>query len=356
VTIHESREPDVSRRSSRADAARRRRERRRRQTRRFLPILIVVLVAGVALALFSRHGSPSAAPTTTAAPVTTTTVPYNPPAVAPVFSKAEAGEGVWSVKDSWMPGAPGVESTWFRSTTSNPSVIAYAFWMRAAATQMALYLGYEGPGPTSLDRGPEMVPLAARSTLLSTFNSGFYEKDGSAGFYTHRTLFFPMVKGLGTVVEYANGSYDVMAWQGGPTPGSSVAMARQNLPLIVDNGHATTPTANWANYGITLGGVPAVPRTALGIDTHGNLIYATATSQLPSTLAQIMIHLGCIRAMQLDINPAWPIYNTYGGPGAVSPSLNVPNSQQIAGRFLYNSTKDFFALYARVPGQAQIPW
>jgi len=34
----------------------------------------------------------------------------------------------------------------------------------------------------------------------------------------------------------------------------------------------------------------------------------------------------------------------------------VPNSQQIAGRFLYNSTKDFFALYARVPGQAQIPW
>jgi hypothetical protein len=116
--------------------------------------------------------------------------------------------------------------------------------MRAAATQMALYLGYEGPGPTSLDRGPEMVPLAARSTLLSTFNSGFYEKDGSAGFYTHRTLFFPMVKGLGTVVEYANGSYDVMAWQGGPTPGSSVAMARQNLPLIVDNGHATTPTAN----------------------------------------------------------------------------------------------------------------
>ena len=324
--------------------------------RRLVPLLAVVVVALIALVVVSHHGSQIASPTTTAASVTTTTAPYLPPTVKPIFASAQPGEGVWTVKDSWMPGAPAVESTWFRTTTANPNVIAYAFWMRASSTQLALYPGYEGPGPSTLNRGPEMVPIAARTRLLSAFNSGFYEKDGAAGFYTNHTLYYPMINGLATVVEYTNGTYDVMDWQGGSTPGPNVVMARQNLPLIVNGGQATPPTANWPNYGITLYGVPDVWRTAIGIDAHGNLIYATAAAQLPSTLAQIMIHLGCVRAMQLDINPEWPIYNTYGGPGAASPSLDVPNPNQIAGRFLYYSTKDFFALYARIPGQAQIPW
>jgi len=60
--------------------------------------------------------------------------------------------------------------------------------------------------------------------------------------------------------------------------------------------------------------------------------------------------------MQLDINPAWPIYVTYGGPGAANPSLDVVNDQQYGNRFLYSSTKDFFALYVRTPGVVQQPW
>lgn len=323
---------------------------------RLLPLVIIALVAIGTLFVVSQHSSKSVSSTTMPTHVTTTTVPFNPPPVKPIFTTAQSGEGVWTVKDPWMPGAPAVESTWFRTTTSNPSIVAYAFWMRAASTQLALYPGYEGPGPSALNRGPEMVPLDARSRLLSTFNSGFYEKDGAGGFYTNHTLYYPMINGLATVVEYTNGTYDVMNWEGGSTPGSNVVMARQNLPLIVDNGQATPSTTNWTNYGITLYGVPAVWRTAIGVDAKGNLIYATAASQLPSTLAQIMIHLGCVRAMQLDINPEWPIYNTYGGPGAASPTMDVPNPNQIAGRFLYYSTKDFFALYARIPGQAQIPW
>jgi hypothetical protein len=49
--------------------------------------------------------------------------------------------------------------------------------------------------------------------------------------------------------------------------------------------------------------------------------------------------------MELDINPEWPIFVTYAGPGASGPALFVPNPNQTPQRFLYSSTKDFFALY-----------
>ncbi len=165
-----------------------------------------------------------------------------------------------------------------------------------------------------------------------------------------------MINGLATVVEYTDGTEDVVDWTGGPTPGPNIAMARQNLPLLVDNHAATAGTAVGANWGITLGGVPAVWRTGLGIDDKGNLMYVAAPAQTAATLAQILVKLGAVRGMQLDINPEWPIFVTYGGPGAASPALFVPNPNQISNRFLYSSTKDFFAVYQRPPTPTPQPW
>ena len=113
-------------------------------------------------------------------------------------------------------------TTTFRPNPSQPSIVAYAAWVRTASTQLALYPGYEGPGPTTQDRGPEMVPVAARATLLACFNSGFYEKDSAAGFYTHGQLYFPMVDGLATVVSYNDGHIALIDWQGGPTPSPDI--------------------------------------------------------------------------------------------------------------------------------------
>jgi hypothetical protein len=234
-------------------------------------------------------------------------------------------------------------------------VTAYVGWFRSSDVDLGLYLGYEGPGPTTLPRGPEEVPLSGRSSLLATFNSGFYEKDNPAGFYTNHTSYFPMVTGDATLVRYATGRLAIEAWPGGPVP-ASIVMARQNLQLLVGNGRATPASANNALWGITLHGVADVWRSALGIDTHGNLFYVAAPAQTSASLAALMVQLHAVSAMQLDINPEWPILVTYGAPGAVSPALNVANPNQIAGRFLYTSTKDFFAVYAtRHPGEAT-PW
>lgn len=343
-------------------SARRAAERRRRVQTRFLPLLggLVTVIALLAWALGGQEGGKGGkAADTTSSTTTTTKPPYNPPPIAPKVQPANAGEGQWTRMDAWYrpdPKPASVQTTSWRPDPANPSIVAYASWMRAKTTTFALYPGYKGPGATTLNRGPMMVPESARSMLLATFNSGFYEEDSAEGFFVNNTLYFPMVDGHATAVAYKDGTVDVMEWHHGANPPKNVQMARQNLTMLVVDGHPGNGTQVGSSWGVTLGGVPAVWRTALGVDARGNLIYVAAPAQTAASLADIMVQAGCVRAMQLDINPEWPIYVTYGGPGAQDPSLFVPNPNQISNRFLYPSTKDFFALFTKqLPGTGQ-PW
>jgi hypothetical protein len=302
--------------------------------------------------------------TSTSAMVTTTTLGVPQTVCVNKTSTARKGKATiplevcvpWKPADTWSGAVPSVYTVSLVPHASQPSVRVYAAWIRTSSTDLALYPGYEGPGPSSLPRGPEMVPPTGVSRLLATFNSGFYEKDGAAGFYTAHTRYFPMIDGLATVVRYTNGAVSVIDWKGGPKPGTNVVMARQNLVLLVDHSKATPRSADNSLWGLTLGGVPDVWRTALGVDAHGNLFYVAAPAQTAQSLAAIMVQFHAVRAMQLDINPEWPIFVTYAGAGAKVPSLFVPNPNQIPGRFLYSSTKDFFAVFiSHKPGEAQ-PW
>jgi hypothetical protein len=318
---------------------------------------VALLIVGLALCAAIAFASPrsSADPRSHSTSTTTTTLP---PAVC-IHSSPTSTTLLchpWRQLDTWFHAKPSILTTSFAPNQQVPNVIAYAAWIRTSTTDLALYPGYKGPGPTKLDRGPEEVPLDGRSRLLAAFNSGFYEADAAGGFYANKTLYDPMVDGLATVVRYTNGTVNITKWTGGATPGPSIVMARQNLTLLVNNFRPTAQSANSQLWGLTLGGAPAVWRTAIGIDTEGNLIYVAAPEQTSSSLAQIMVQLHVVRAMQLDINPEWPIFVTYANRGAVGPTLDVPNPNQIASRFLYPSTKDFFAVYiAKHPGEAQ-PW
>ena len=339
-------------------------ERTRRQRRRLIPFaLSLVLLIGLAAFLGTRGGSSSrSAPTTAPPSVTTTTIPYGPPAIKTQVAAPAANEGQWVSRSPWVPGAPSVlESTW-HPFASNSSVTAYAFWMRADSTLLGLFPGYKGPGRTSMDRGPEQVPMQGRRGLLATFNSGFYIDSGDAGldspagFYTNHILYYPLRPGLATVVQKTDGTTDVISWAGGGTPDATIIMARQNLPMLVENSVPTAASSNNGAFGVTIGNAAATWRTGLGVDAKGNLIYVTAPELTAAGLAQVLIQAGAVRGMQLDINPAWPIYNTYSGPDAAGPVQNVPNSQQVPWRFLSSSTKDFFAVYLRSPGVLKQPW
>jgi hypothetical protein len=335
--------------------------RRRRQHRRLIPLVASLAMIAAAAWLFLGPRSDSSANGTTSSTVTssttTTTVPLDkPPTITLAVTPAQTNEGRWIPRDMWHSGVPLIFSSHFRLNVNDPSIVAYVTWIRSSSTRLGLYLGYEGPGPSSLSRGPEMVPLTGRSNLLATFNSGFYEKDSAEGFFTHNRLYFPMKKGHATLVEYTNGTIDIVNWTGPARPGLNVLMARQNLHLLLNDAKVSPATAIGANWGVTLHGVPAVWRTAVGVDAHGNLMYLAAPSQTAASLARALQRVGAVRAMQLDINPEWPIFVTYTHAGAGGPRLFVPNPNQVANRFLYTSTKDFFAVYVRVPGQLQTPW
>jgi hypothetical protein len=229
-------------------------------------------------------------------------------------------------------------------------------WFRQSRTAVVLYPGFKNPTYYAANRGPTEIPHAARRYVVAGFNSGFYEKDNPAGFYTHGTLYHPMVYGEATLLEHTDGTLDIVRWTGRSRPGPDIAVARQNLGMLVSAGHVSPTAGILSDWGLTWHGAPAVWRSALGIDKNGNLIYAAGPGQSVASIATALIHAGAVRAMQLDINPYWPILVTFGAPGGHLPTLVTPNPNQIPGRFLAPGEKDFFAVYLRNGGPVVQPW
>ena len=280
-----------------------------------------------------------------------------PPPIDLVIHPALPGEGVWRPvsRDAW---GRSVMVTVFRPDPSYPRVVAYAAWINTRRTQLALYPGrYEPPGSGG-PRGPMMVPYDQRWRLLATFNSGFTYSDGQGGFWVDGRSYTPLVAGKATLLAYRNGRVAIAPWRGGSRPPGDVVLARQNASMIVRNGRVPADVFNGdqQHWGYTLGNAILVWRSAVGIDRHGNLIYAAADYRTVGSLARMMIDAGAVQAMELDINAEWPTFNYYRGHGAREAVLFVPNYQQSAGRYLIPDDRDFFAVYARTtPGNPGTP-
>jgi Phosphodiester glycosidase len=271
---------------------------------------------------------------------------YRPATVASLVRPRLRGEGVWRSTGRVVAGKPPVLVTTFRPDPAYPRIVAYVAWFDHGRTQLALYPGrYEPPG--AKPRGPMEVPQSQRWRLLATFNAGFLTRDSHGGFYVNGDAATPLRRGQGTVVAYRDGRVNVVSWHGGPRPSHDVVLATQNLPLIVSHGRPNPLLANDSLWGSTLGNAVRVWRSAVGVDRHGNLLYAAADGQTASSIASIMIHVGAVRAIELDINPEWPSLITYGHGGTGNATKVVPNTQQPTGRYLVPDDRDFFAVYRR---------
>ena len=53
-----------------------------------------------------------------------------------------------------------------------------------------------------------------------------------------------------------------------------------------------------------------------------------SNDQTAASLADILIHVGAVRAIELDINAEWPSLITYGHGGVGYATKVVPNTQQ----------------------------
>ena len=274
-----------------------------------------------------------------------------PPRIAPLIRPALPGEGAWRTSGLDVAGGPAVLVTTFRSDPSYPQMVAGVAWIDQRKAHVLLIPGrYEPPG--NGPRGPMEVSIALRSQLLATFNSGFRLEDMNGGAFANGYLWHPLVAGMATAVGYKNGLMNIVDWTGGATPGSDVAFARQNLPLIVDNGKPNANLSDSSVWGATLGNAVRVWRSGLGIDKNGNLIYAAADQQTVGSLAQILIHAGAVRAMETDINYEWVTFISYAAPNGGLPTKLLSGIDHGGTRYLVPDDRDFFAVIARTPVSA----
>jgi hypothetical protein len=269
---------------------------------------------------------------------------YRPPPIPAVIHPALSGEGAWHRTGPLVHGSPPVLVTTFRPDPNYPQLVAGVAWMSSSLTRIELYPGrYEPPNAAG---APAEVPLRQRGKLLATFNSGFRLEDDRGGFFDEGRLYSPLRDGQATLIGYRDGKVDVRSWHGGPRPGPDVRVARQNLPLIIERGRLNPSLSNGALWGTTVGNAVRVWRSGIGVDAHGNLIYAAADIQTAQSLAQILRRAGAVRAMELDINSAWTTFNSYGTWNAGKPRKLLPGMDRPATRYLTPDDRDFFAVYA----------
>ena len=278
-----------------------------------------------------------------------TVAAVHPGDIAPLITPSLPGEGVWVPTETWSGSSPPVQIAQFRSDPLYPQMVAGVAWIDPRRTSIVLYPGQLEPS-VMLPRGPMEVPPALRSRLLATFNSGFKLSDARGGFALDGIQYAPLIPGMATFEHYRDGRVDIQAWPAGLSSSrlpAGMDYARQNLPLIVSGGRPNPNLTDGPEWGATLGNAVRVWRSGIGIDAHGNLVYAAANDQTVGSLAEILIRAGAIRAMQLDINSYWTTFNSYAQPDAGSPSSLLPTMTRPATRYLTVDDRDFFAVYLR---------
>jgi hypothetical protein len=285
-------------------------------------------------------------------------VSYRPAAIKAVFAMPLPGEGVWHRAGPLVEGGPPVLVATYRPSPAYPSIVAYVLWIDHTRTDLAYYPGRYEP-PSAVVRGPMMVPVDQRSRLLATFNGAFTHVDTNNGSAVNGHTNEPLIDGNATLVGYRDGAVNIVKWTGAPNAPANVAWARQSLTPILWDGKlnpelSTDP--NSIQWGYTLGGVTFTPRTAVGVDAHGNVMFVVASEATVISLAQILKHIGAVRGMEFDINPEWHTMITYAHKHGLGPRMVEPQPQQSPDRYLTPDDRDFMAVFSKVPGPVTVPF
>lgn len=264
----------------------------------------------------ARAGSTGTTPTTQVAPrrphrhAPRPALLLPPAALRPFSSAGDTGQGRWHPAGRLVGGHAAVyETTLVAPGSTSASGIA---WMDPRLLRAQLYSGSLSPGHGPWSLTAPISPSRAR-TVVAAFNGGFKFPAAGGGYYAEGRMVYPLRQGGASLVIYRNGDVTVGSWGRDVRMTSQVVAVRQNLTLLVDGGKPV-PGLNAYDTGVwgaTLGGVPAVWRSGVGITASGALVYVTGPSLEITQLAALLVRAGCIRAMTLDMNPDWTVFVTF---------------------------------------------
>jgi hypothetical protein len=217
------------------------------------------------------------------------------------------------------------------------------------ALRFVLHCGSADPGRSCRGLpGRAWIPPASRPRLLAAFNGGFLLSTGSGGYEQAGKVISPLQRGRASLVIYRSGAASIGAWDYRvPEPGLRVYSVRQNLSLLVSNGHPTaTALGAWTYWGATLGGGELVARSALGENARNQLMYVASMSASPADLAAALVRCGARSAMELDINPEW-VQLAYARKPGWRLRPGITGQTRPADQYLIGWTRDFIAVMAR---------
>jgi hypothetical protein len=275
-----------------------------------------------------------------------------PAALGPLVTPPLPGEGQWQPAGRPVDGVSAVYETTMRAD-GNSSTAGIA-WMDTKLLKGLLYSGSISPGDGPWTYTAPILPAAAQ-TLVCVFNGGFQMNAAHGGYYTEGRVIVPLVTGAASLVITQDGTVTVGEWGRDITMTPNVVAVRQNLTLLVDNGSAVPglDPSDTSVWGSTLGGVPQVYRSGVGVSADGALVFVSGPSLNVPQLAHLLVRAGAVRAMELDINPAWDTFVAYNPPdnGLASADNGTELLSSMAGgpaRFFDPSwARDFITMSSR---------
>ena len=238
--------------------------------------------------------------------------------------------------------------------------------LHARTTLLRWHVGTQDPpshyGQIPADAGPSINwPNEGLAGVVAVFNGAFKVGAKAGGSMVDGVTLSPMLPGQMTLAINAAGHWKMGVWAAGfPGPAFHAIAYRQNLMPMVANGQLTSAARSSNEYiwGDPLKPGPQEPRSALGIDVHGNLVYVATMSKVsPTLIAQALLGAGAFEGMELDINPYWPIL------GAPFAPLHAPGIYPVQIPYaehnptIYNTgwERDFFVALAE-PGGWNCSW
>lgn len=264
---------------------------------------------------------------------------------APTTTSTETEQAGWTPV-AYVGAAIAVDE---RSLTVSDGVVVTVARFRAGTVRFDLHIGTQDPPATLSALPADAQPTVSDNEaplLLAAFNGGFKASAGAGGTSVEGQTLVPLVEGLASFVIDTDGTAHVGVWgQSLPMPGEKVRSVRQNLAPLVNSSVPSTSIYDVASWGSTLGGRPAVARSALGEDAQGDILYAGAMSALPIDMADALVVAGATTAMELDINPEWVQLALAPAPGAAL-QVGVPGQSRPANQVLVGWTRDFITVLA----------
>ncbi len=264
-----------------------------------------------------------------------------------------AGEGVWANHTvDVVPGSEVMADTFIRPDADR----SYAFATLVKVDMSVFRLGevagrLEPGGKAHPGSGTIQDTVLKSGKLVAAFDGGFQVIDGNYGMYLNGVTYNAMQTDAATIIGHTDGHVTIERYQG-QAFGSDVIFARQNCPMLIENGEiGTQGERNKKLWGRTLTSDIYTWRSGVGITADGNLVFAMGNALTPTTLAYALKSAGAVNAMQLDINPFWVRFNFFnpsGKPGQYVSQVLMKGAQN--GDFysyLHDIDRDFFYLTAK---------